>query len=425
MASIVTITLPDIGEGVVEGEVIAWQKQVGDSVKKDEGVVTVMTDKATVELPSPFAGRLVKQYFQPGQIAIKDKPLYDIETDEVVIGAKKTSSTPVKTEPSSLRETPSSSTSSSIKETLPTFSSSPSNVLATPATRKLAQELNVNLQLVKGTGKEGRITDADVVRFHASQGRLSTSRTPSGRAAPDIRSSTPILHLPDDEQQPLIGLRHIIAEKMVESKFIIPHFSYFDQVDATRLVQLRDKMKGQAEKENIKLTYMPFFIRALSKTLLQFPQCNASVDLEQSSLVIHKHHHIGIAAKIDAGLVVAVLKNVQEMSLNDLIRAYDALMKKAREGKLERSDMQDSTITITNFGAIGGQWATPIINYPEVAILGVAKIQKTPVVINNAVAIREMLNLSWSFDHRVIDGDQAANFSNAYIQLLENPAQIL
>lgn len=425
MGKTVTVTLPDIGEGVVEGEVISWHKQVGESVKKDEAVVTVMTDKATVELPSPVAGRMGKQYFQPGQTALKDKPLYDIETDE--------GSSDVQTPPPPLavhaspaapagKPLPPAAVSPAAVSRIPLSQAASHDVLATPATRKLAQELHVELQKISGTGKEGRITDDDVIHFHASQKEVSA---PSGRAAPEIRSSTPLLHMPDDEEIPLIGLRHLIAEKMVESKFIVPHFSYFDQMDATRLVKLRENMRSDAEKEGIKLTYMPFFIRALSKTLREFPHFNGSVDLQQNKLVIHKHHHMGIAVKTEAGLVVAVLKNVQEMSLPSLVRAYDALMKKGREGKLQRSDLQESTFTISNFGAFGGQWATPIINYPEVGILGVAKIQKNPVVINDAVVIREMLNLSWSFDHRVIDGDMAATFSNAFIALLENPAQIL
>lgn len=415
---IITVTLPDIGEGVVEGEVVEWRKNVGDLLQQDEPVVVVMTDKATVELPAPNPGKLIKQYYKIGEIAHLDKPLYDIETSETPSSVE----TKSKMEKVAEKKTPSQTRTEE-----PKTSPQPNQkALATPATRKLAKELGIDLSTIQGTGREGRITDSDIAQFASKKSGNSISLAKSGkRAAPDIAVSSPILHLPHDEESPIIGLRHTIAEKMVESKYLIPHFSFFDQLDATRLIQLRENVKTEAGKYGIHVTFMPFFIRALSLALKHYPQVNGSVDIQKDTLVIHKQHNIGIAKKTSAGLIVCVLKNVQEMTLHEIIRSYDALMQKAKEEKLERSDMIDSTITISNFGTLGGQWATPIINYPEIAILGIAKVHKQPVVRNNEIVIRELLNLSWSFDHRVIDGDLAAEFSNQYISLLENPAQLL
>ena len=248
--------------------------------------------------------------------------------------------------------------------------------LATPATRKLAKELGVEIRLLQ-IGKEGRVTEADVVHFHAQTTSKKPQPSPGKRAAPEIQSSTPLLHMPDDEVL-LIGLRHIVAEKMVESKYIIPHYSFFDRADATRLVKLKEKVKAEAEKVAIEVTYMPFFIRALSLALKKYPQVNGSMDLHDKKLVIHKHHNIGIAKSTKMGLVVCVLKNVQDMSLQTIIKEYHALMIKAKEGKLDRSDMVDSTITISNFGVLGGMWqlrSLIILKLPSLVQLKFLKCQ--------------------------------------------------
>ncbi len=374
----------------MEGEVIEWLKKEGDPLAQDEPVVVVMTDKATVELPAPYPGVLKKHHHQPGQIAMKDFPLYDIEVEGKVPAVKKRIKKEVPQEKKPIKKTG-------------------GQVLATPATRQLAKELGIDIDQVVGTGKEDRITDEDVVRFHAG----------------GMKKERPWTHLPDDEEVPIIGVPHMMAEKMVESKSTIPHYSYFDQLDATRMIQLRENIQPKAAQEGYKLTYMPFFIKALSLALNKFPQVNSSVALNADKLILHKHHHIGVASKTENGLVVFVLRDVQEKSFEQIIKEYNQLVTKMKEGKLERNDMIDSTITISNFGTLGGLWATPIINYPEVAILGVAKIRKEPFVKNDEIIVRPSLNLSWSFDHRVIDGGLAAEFSNQFISLLENPAQIL
>lgn len=388
MSQIFTVKMPDIGEGVVEGEVITWLKKVGEPIAQDEPVVVVMTDKATVELPSPYPGLLVKQYYRVGEVAIKDHPLYDIQTDV----EKTPSIEPLERKKSAPKE--------------PLSPKTETGVLAAPPVRQLAKELGLDIHLIPGTGKEGRITKEDLAHYRK----------------PETTMATPIPRFAGDEEAPLLGIKHLMAEKVAESKRVIPHFSYFDQADASRLLVLKGKIGVQAEQEKIHLTYMPFFIKALSLCLKKFPLANSS--LEQNTLILHKPHHIGIAMATTLGLVVAVLKNVQKMTLADIIHAYDLLKKKGQEGKLSPSELKESTITITNFGALSGRgvFATPIINYPEAAILGVAKIHKIPVVVNDQIVIRDILNCSWSFDHRIIDGYLAAQISTEFVHLIENPA---
>lgn len=401
MAKIVTVNLPDIGEGVVEGEVIEWLKQPGEAVSQDEPVVIVMTDKATVELPAPCPGKISKHYFRVGETAIRDKPLYDIETSGEG-SAKPKAEVKQVVEPSKPKK----------KEEVPKVAvKSQGHAQAAPPVRKLAKELNVDLQNVVGTGTEGHVTKEDVVKFHGGQKHVDT----------------PVSSLPGDEVAPLIGIRNLMAKRMAESKRIIPHFSYFEQVDATRLVQLRQKFKEEAAKQGVTVTFMPFIIRALSLGLKQYPTVNSSLDLPDNALIIHQQHNIGLAITTKQGLIVPVLKNVQAMNLQEIIVAYEELKQRALSAKLHPSDMKDATITISNFGVLegGGLWATPVINYPEAAILALARIQKQPLVRNGELVVRDTLNMSWSFDHRIIDGDLAAAFSHHVSTLLQNPAPLV
>lgn len=391
MSKIFTVNMPDIGEGVAEGEVIEWLKKENDPLKQDEPVVIVMTDKATVELPSPQPGKLAKQYYKPGQMAQRGKPLYDIEVEG------EASSKPVEVATTKKIEVAPEPVIQKRTE---------GTVLATPHVRHLARQMGITIEDIKGTGKEGQITEIDLK---------------------GITHSTPLVAMEDDEIVPLIGIRQLMAKKMKESKSEIPHFSYFEQVDATRLVALRQKVKEEAAKIEISLTFMPFLIKALSLTIKQFPSINSQLDKAANQLILHKQHNIGVAMTTSMGLIVPVLKQVQDKSLEEIIKAYDDLKSRALSGKLTSADMKDSTITISNFGVLGGGglWATPIINYPEAAILAVAKIQKQPMVKNGELVVRDALNLSWSFDHRIIDGDMAASCSHHFSELLQNPASLL
>lgn len=406
MGKIYTVNLPDIGEGVAEGEIIEWLKQPNDLLKQDEPVVVVMTDKATVELPAPHPGRFVKSYYSVGQLAKTHHPLYDIELTEGVSSAP----------PEQKRSQPEAAAAAPAKSVVQAATAPPqasTKALAAPPARKLAKELGVDINQVPGTSPEGHVTTEDVVKFHGGRG---------GNIG-----SAPSLRLSDDKEIPIQGIRNLMAKKMRESKSIIPHFSYFEQVDATRLVQLRHSFKEEAAKQGIAVTYMPFIIRALSLSLLRFPIINSSVDDATNKILIHQHHHVGIAISSQHGLIVPVLKNVERLSMQETILAYDALKERALTSKLLPGDMKEATITVSNFGVLGGDglWATPVINHPEVAILAIGRIHKQPVVKNDAIVIRDVLNLSWSFDHRIIDGDLAASFSHHFSTLLQNPAPLL
>lgn len=389
MSDTYTVHMPDIGEGVVEGEVVSWLKQVGDHLNQDEPVVVVMTDKATVELPSPYPGKLAKQYIKVGEIAVKDKPLYDIALENPlnVKAAEKSSETPKKTK-----------VDAPLAKVL-----HGEKALAAPVVRKLAKEMGINLDSIQGSGPEGRVTREDL-----QKGKTSSLQQ-------------------DDEEVPLVGIRNLMAKKMALSKKNIPHFSFFDRVDASRLMDFYSKMKNDAEERHIKLTLMPFFIKALSKCLIEHPLANSSLDAEKNSIILHKRQNIGIAMSTSFGLIVPVLKNVQQMSLFEVIFTYDQLKEKAKKNQLSSQEMQDGTITLTNFGALGdsGVFATPIINFPESAILGVAHIRNEPAIFHDEVKVRSILNCSWSFDHRIIDGDEATKISYTFKKFIENPAQLL
>lgn len=414
--NIFTVRLPDIGEGVVEGEVIEWLKKVGDPVKQDEPVVVVMTDKATVELPAPYPGTLSKQYYGVGEISIKDQPLYDIQLESAAVpkAQKQTATSEKKAATQQIERVPQETQKQVAVESHTERQIVSSQVLATPQVRGLAKELGIDINSLRGTGKDGRVIKEDLA-LH----------TREGSHKPEFHS--PLLHLEDDEEQPLFGIRGLMAKKMTEGHALIPQFSYFEQVEATHLIQLRQNFKDKAAKEGINLSYMPFFIRALSMNIKRFPLINSCVDMGASKIIVHKQHNIGIAMASPQGLIVPVLKGVQDMNLEDVIKAYAALKIKANAGKLTSSDMKEATITITNFGVLEGSgiWATPMINYPEVAILGMARIHKEPVVRNHEIVIRDILPISWSFDHRIIDGELAVSISHHFNTLIRDPAVLL
>jgi pyruvate dehydrogenase E2 component (dihydrolipoamide acetyltransferase) len=395
--SIFTVNLPDIGEGVVEGEVLEWLKKLGDELHQDEPVVVVMTDKATVELPAPQPGKLAKCYFQPGEKAILNHPLYDIEL------SSETSSSNMEPVQDKFLEKQIPKEELKKSEVLPT-----KRGLSTPATRRLARELGIDISKIAGSGKGGRVLVEDI-KNHVIQEIPSINR------------------LSGDIFKPIIGIPALMAKRMAESKRLIPHFTYCEIADATRLVQLRHKLKSEGEKEGLHITYMPFFIRALSLTIQQFPQINSALDSQRNELILHQRQNVGIAISTKQGLIVPVLKDVQNKGIKELVCAFEELKEKAFTGHLKSSDMQESTISISNYGVLGGNgmWATPIINYPEIAILAVNKIQKQPMVKNEELVVRNALNLSWSFDHRIIDGDMAANISHYFVTLIQNPAALL
>jgi pyruvate dehydrogenase E2 component (dihydrolipoamide acetyltransferase) len=418
MEKIYTVTLPDIGEGVVEGEVVQWLKNIGDKVVQDEPIVVVMTDKATVELPTPYPGILAKQYYQPGELARLGKGLYDLSVDNSLeLPVQKQSALGQVSAPKETRQKSCpAQTALESKNSIRAARGELERSAALPYVRKFAKELGVEINSVTGSGPQGRVEVSDLA--------AALRGVPTSAAA---MSTSSLMPREGEKREPLIGIRNLMAKKMTESKRHIPHFSYFEQLDATRLIQLKQHFQRAAEKEQIGVTYMPFFIRALSLTLQRFPKVNSSYDENSNELVIYPYHNIGIAVTTPLGLIVPVLKGVEKMSLEQIVRAYWDLRCQIKANKLHQSDMSGSTITISNFGGLqgGGLFATPIINHPEAAILAVGRVSTKPMIKNGIVVACEALNLSWSFDHRLVDGDLASNLSAVFSGLLENPAQLL
>ncbi|MBW7876410.1 MAG: 2-oxo acid dehydrogenase subunit E2 [Candidatus Cloacimonetes bacterium] len=422
--SIFTVLLPDIGEGVVEGEVIKWLKNVGDALAQDEPVVQIMTDKATVELPAVKPGKLAKQHIAEGKIAEKDKPLYDIELAAGVSAPQ--DSHGHKEAPKQEAQVSEKPQATKATASAPVLSAT-GKALATPATRKLARDLGIDINQVPGTGKGGRVTKEDLEGFLSGESDSApvSSEARSGNLPAVTMSKTPVFVYEGDERIPLRGLRKVIAERLVESKTIVPHFAYFEEVDMTELKKLRNELKPLAEEAGAKLTYLPFFMKALTLAIKKFPIINSSIDLGTNEIVVHKKIHIGMATATKDGLIVPVIRDADQKSLIQLANDSQGIAQKTRDGKASSDELKGSTISITNIGSIGGLGATPIINYPEACILGMYKIQDRPVVRDGQIVIRSMMNISFCFDHRIVDGANGAEFCNYFIGLLNNPGRLI
>jgi len=396
--------LPDIGEGVVEGEVVRWLVKEGDTVREDQPLVEVMTDKATVEIPAPRAGRVGKRLFAEGQICPVGKVLLTIELDAA---APKEAT---KEAPKAVAAVASVAPTASVPTVAHTM------VLATPATRKLARELRIDIRVVVGTGRGGRITSDDV-RNH---GGAAPSAAP---AAAKPAAPTPMA---GDVRIPFRGVRKKIAEHLVHSKHTAAHFSYWEEVDCTDLVQVRAKTNEKLAARGVKLSYLPFIIKATTAALVKFPQLNATLDEKAGEIVQRGAHHIGLATATDNGLIVPVVRDATNRTLLELAREIERLAEATRTNKATREELTGSTFTITSLGTLGGLGATPIINFPEVAILGVHKISRRPMVAaGDKIVARDMMNLSISVDHRVVDGYDAARLVAEIKALLENPGLLM
>jgi pyruvate dehydrogenase E2 component (dihydrolipoamide acetyltransferase) len=398
--------LPDIGEGVHEGEVVKWFVKEGDPIRENDPVVEVMTDKVTVQIPSPVTGKVL-------QLRAKEGEVVKVGSTLVVFGE---AGEVVPSNPPAARAT--------VAPLAPTKSSPPppppssGEALAAPAVRRLAKELNVNLGALRGTGPQGRITEDDVRK--GAQTPAMTPKPATSLAAPAAAPTRPAAG--GEERIPIHGLRKRIFEKMAKSNVTAAHFTYVEEVDMSQLVHLRDHLKEVAERKGLKLTFLPFFIKSILGALKEFPALNASVDDERGEIVLKKYYNIGIATATDEGLTVTVVHDADKKDLWGLAKELERLSNAAREKRLALEDVLGSTFTITSLGKEGGIFATPIINWPEVAILGVHKIEKRPVVRNEQVVIRDMMYLSCSFDHRVIDGHVGAAFVQSVRNSLEHPA---
>ena len=419
--------LPDIGEGVVEGEVVTWHVSVGDSVSEDDPIVDVMTDKATVTIPSPTDGTVLSLNGEVGDMIAVGSVLIEFDTDGTALEAPSDTEEPevVEEEKPEEEKKPSAKIerkvevkepeiSKSIERSAPEIPvSSSKTVLASPAVRRRARESGIDLSSLNGSGPAGRIRHADIDAFVAGGGAVM--------GAPPVAYSTKRSGISEVK---IVGLRRKISEQMVKSAFSIPHFSYFEEVDVTELEALRQALNASRGEDQPKLTYLPFIMLALAKIMPEHPECNGYFYDEEG--VVHRHEavNLGIATQTDRGLYVPVVKNVEAMDVwqaaSDLIRVSGA----ARTGTASLDDLTGSTFTITSLGREGGLGATPIINHPEMAILGVHKAREMPVVRSGNILVRRIMNLSSSFDHRVIDGADGASLVQHLKRMLEHPAMI-
>ena len=417
--------LPDIGEGVVEGEVVEWMVSVGDVVKEDDPILSVMTDKATVEIPSPVDGKVTKIIGEPGDILPVGEVCIEFEVD----GAGNASASAEEAEPKP-EPVPEPAPTKEEAKPEPVVEKAPEPVaaaapiaraagtkaLASPAVRQRAREANIDLQIVAGSGPGGRISHADLDRHIAGGASGASSFAPVG--------ATMKTKLTGTEDVKVIGLRRKIADSMMSSYSTIAHFSYFEEVDITALEELRQHLNSTRPEGAPKLTYLPFIMQALVKALKESPECNALYDDEANVVTRHQAIHLGIATQTDRGLYVPVVKHVEAMdiwqSASEMVRVTSA----TREGKASADELSGSTFTITSLGRLGGLGATPIINKPEVGILGVHNAKERAVVRNGQIVVRRMMNLSSSWDHRVVDGHDGATLVQKVKTLLENPATI-
>jgi pyruvate dehydrogenase E2 component (dihydrolipoamide acetyltransferase) len=417
--------MPDIGEGVQEGEVVKWFVKEGDAIKEDETLVEVMTDKATMEIPAPKNGRIIKRFYEEGQICPVGSAL--------VLIAAEGAETPAQIAPAAEADyahpdAKAEPVIGSVVAPAGAPASAPvangQKALAAPATRKLARELGVDLGAVAGTGPHGRVTKADV--HQAAEGGspvpVSAPAAAAGRTAPAAQA---VVAQGEVERIPLRGLRRKIAEKMVQSAYTAPHVTTFDELDMTNLIALRSRLKGKAEAQGVKLSFMPFFMKAVIMAFRQFPLFNASLDDTTNEVVVKKYFHMGFAAATDNGLLVPVVRNADQKSLLTIAREMNDIAERTRAGKATSEELSGSTFTISNVGSVGGMFATPIINHPEVAILGVNQTKKRPVVMpDGSIVARDMMYLGLSFDHRVIDGAEAVKFLSTVIGYLQDPEQL-
>jgi 2-oxoisovalerate dehydrogenase E2 component (dihydrolipoyl transacylase) len=396
------IRLPDVGEGVAEAEIVVWHVGVGDRIEEDQPTIDIMTDKATVEMTTPVSGVVIALHGEIGQMVPVGAPLIELRLDGVGDQAPDVrAGLPVEGP-----ETP----------TLPemiTAAAAPiiehvEAPLAAPATRHRADALGIALKLVPGTGPDGRITPGDLDAYVARRDEALPAETPSVEAGiTEIR---------------IVGLRRRIAERMQEAKRRIPHFGYVEEFDLTELEALRRELNAGKAAHQPKLTLLPFFMRALVRMAPQFPQVNARFDDEAGILRTYDGVHVGIATQTEGGLLVPVVRHAEALDLWQSAVALERVVRAARDGSARREDLTGSTITLTSLGALGGISATPVINHPEVAIIGPNKLMDRPMVINGQIVIRTMMNVSSSFDHRIVDGFDAARFVQGLKRLIERPA---
>ncbi|WP_367371838.1 dihydrolipoamide acetyltransferase family protein [Pseudomonas lini] len=414
------IKMPDIGEGIAEVELSQWHVKVGDMVVEDQVLADVMTDKAMVDIPSPVHGKVIALGGQPGEVMAVGSVLISIEVEGA--GNVKESA-----QPAAVKETPVAAPNvEAVVESKPVAAPRPAAAcqgpmvareaderpLASPAVRKHALDLGIQLRLVRGSGPAGRVLHEDLEAY-LGQGQSNASTATAAYAQRN-----------DEQQIPVIGMRRKIAQRMQDATQRAAHFSYVEEIDVTAVEELRAHLNEKHGATRGKLTLLPFLVRALVVALRDFPQINARYDDEAQVITRLGAVHVGVATQADIGLMVPVVRHAETRSLWDSAAEISRLATAARTGKASRDELSGSTITLTSLGALGGIVSTPVLNLPEVAIVGVNKIVERPMVVKGQIVIRKMMNLSSSFDHRVVDGMDAAQFIQAIRGLLEQPATL-
>lgn len=428
--------LPDVGEGLHEAELLKWMVKEGDYVREDQPLMEVQTDKATVEITSPYSAKIAKLVGKPGEIL-------HVHSVVVIFDDGKAGTVPTEQEAEQAvaaaapgGEKPKATADVARTGERPALPEQPApggRALAAPATRKLARELGVEINQVAGSGPAGRVTPDDVRRFAEGGGPAAEAAKAAGTApAVEAAKVTPAVAADlaagpgaSDERLPLKGIRKVIAERMVKSKHTAAHVTTVDEVDMTELAALRAKAKVMAAQKGIKLSYLPFIFKALTTALREFPYLNAQIDDERQEILLRKQYHLGFALDTEAGLLVPVIKDADRKSLFGIAAEMQQLIEKGRAGKLSPDELRGSTFSVSNQGSIGGLFFTPVINHPEVAILGVGQTQERPVVREGQVVVRKMAYLALSFDHRLIDGAMATRFMNRVVELLSNPTLLM
>jgi len=425
----VEFRLPDIGEGVVEGEIVRWLIAEGDTLREDQPMVEVMTDKATVEIPSPKAGRVARLMVPAGQVCAVGQVMVVIDTEGAKAGHAAGPAAPAHAAAAAAPAAVHAPAASAAAAPASGPARPGGKVLATPATRHLARNLGVDLRAVAGSGPGGRVEKSDVQAAAAPKAAPvkaapAPAAAPAPKAAPAAPARPPapeVASQAGDERIQFRGVRRKIADNLLRSKQSAAHFTYVEECDVTELVALRARAKQRAAERGIKLSFLPFIIKAVVSGLKKYPIVNSTLDVERDEIVVRKSYHIGVAAATDSGLIVPVVKNADRLSLFDIAGSLDPLAERVRTGKASRDELTGSTFTISSLGALGGVLATPIINFPEVAILGVHKIRETPAVRDGQIVIRQIMNLSISLDHRIVDGYEGAKFLQHVVGLLEDP----
>lgn len=403
----IELKLPDVGEGIAEGEIVRWLAAEGAQVKEDDPLVEVLTDKANVEIPSPVTGTFLKILAAPGQV---------VKVGEVIALIEPAAGQAAAAQPvPSPRESPGGIPGASGRaDGPPAAESRPAGAepLAAPFVRKLAKDLGVDLAGISGTGPGGRVTEEDVRGAAEGKGPAGTAGTPRGAGGDSVR----------EERVPFHGKRRMIARKMVEAKTRVPHAFLVDEADVSGLLAGRAKMREIGEREGVRITILPFIMKAVAGALRRHPALNSSLDEERQEIVLKKKIDIGMAVDAEDGLVVPVVRNADEKTVIELAREIERLSAAAREGNLAPGDLAGGTFTISSVGSIGGLFSYPVINVPEAAVLAAHKIVSRPVVRDGEVVPRDMMYLSLSFDHRIVDGGAATRFLNEVVRRIEASA---